>query len=85
MIFRFLMRLIANNEQLVNRLSESYPMRKAAQIAVRIMFSGKNFIEEQRLHEKLNPEQFRSLMRDVASNFQNQIKQAQDNIRKKMK
>ncbi|XP_072377353.1 protein NCBP2AS2 homolog [Diabrotica undecimpunctata] len=85
MVFRFIIRLLANNEHLVQKLSESYPMRRAAQLVVRVMFSGKNFIEEQRLHEKLNPEQFRALMRDVSANFQNRIKEAQDTIRKKMK
>lgn len=79
------MRILANNEHLVQKLSESYPMRRAAQVVVRIMYSGKNFIEERRLHEKLTPEQFKALMRDVAANFQNQIKQAQENIRRKMK
>lgn len=85
MVFRFLIRILANNEQLVQKLSESYFMRKAAQVVVRAMFSGKQFIEEKRLHQKLNPEQFQALMREVASNFQNQLKQAQDTLKKKMK
>jgi len=85
MVFRFIIRLIANNEHLVQRLSESYPMRKAAQIVVRAMFTGKNFIEENKLHEKLTPEQFRALMRAVSANFQKQIKEAQENIQRKMK
>lgn len=85
MVFRFLIRILANNEQLVQRLSESYPMRRAAQFIVRAMFSTKNFIEERKLHEKLTPEQFRDLMHEVAANFQNRIKQAQENIKGKMK
>lgn len=85
MVFRFIIRIIANNEQLVQRISESYPMRKAAQIVVRAMFSGKNFIEENKLNEKLTPAQFRALMQQVALNFQNQLKEAQATIRKRMK
>lgn len=85
MLFRFLIRILANNQQLIQKLSESYVMRKAAQVVVRAMFSGKQFIEQNRLHEKLTPEQFKALMRDVASNFQNQIKQAEDILKKKMK
>lgn len=85
MVFRFLIRILANNEHLVQKLSESYPMRKAAQLVVRVMFSGKNFIEENRLHEKLTPEQFRALMHDISLRFQKQIKQAQDEMRKRMK
>ncbi|KAL1505981.1 hypothetical protein ABEB36_005422 [Hypothenemus hampei] len=85
MVLRFLIRLFANNEQLVQKLSESYPMRRAAQIVVRLMFSGKNYIEENRLHEKLTPEQFRRLMKDVSSNFQRQIKEAHENFQRKMR
>ncbi|KAH1005596.1 protein NCBP2AS2 homolog isoform X2 [Dendroctonus ponderosae] len=85
MVFRFIIRLLANNEHLVQKLSESYPMRKAAQIVVRAMFTGRNFIEENRLHEKLTPDQFRALMRDISNNFQKQVKQAQENIQRKMK
>ncbi|XP_023024342.1 protein NCBP2AS2 homolog [Leptinotarsa decemlineata] len=85
MVFRFLIRILANNEQLVQKLSESYPMRRAAQVVVRVMFSSKNLIEEHRLREKLSPEQFRALMSEVAANFQNQLKQAQENIKRKMK
>lgn len=85
MVLRFLIRILANNEQLVQRLSESYPMRRAAQFIVRTMFSTKNFIEERKLHEKLTPQQFRELMHEVAANFQNRIKQAHENIKGKMK
>lgn len=85
MVFRFLIRILANNEQLVQKLSESYPMRRAAQVIVRAMFTGKNFIEENKLHEKLTPEQFRSLMREVSVGFQKQVKQVHENIQKKMK
>ncbi|XP_050303596.1 protein NCBP2AS2 homolog [Anthonomus grandis grandis] len=85
MVLRFIIRLLANNEHLVQKLSESYPMRKAAQIVVRAMYTGKNLIEETKLHEKLTPEQFRELMRDVSSTFQKQIKQARETFEKKMK
>lgn len=85
MVFRLIIRLFSNNEHLVQRLSESYPMRKAAQIVVRAMFSGKNLIEEHRLHEKLTPEQFRALMKDISATFQRQIKQAQETLQRKMK
>lgn len=85
MVVRFIIRLLSNNEHLIQRLSESYPMRKAAQIVVRAMFTGKNFIEENRLHERLTPEQFRALMRDISVGLQKQVKQAHENIQRKMK
>lgn len=84
MVFRLLVKILANNEQLVQRLSESYPMRRAAQFVVRAAFRGKDFIEERNLHKKLSPEQFRNLMQLVSAQFHKQIKQAQDEIRRKM-
>lgn len=85
MVLRFLIRILANNEQLVQRLSESYPVRRAAQLVVKVMFKGKYFIEERNLHEKLSPEQFRQLMRQISTKFQQQIKETQEEIKRKMK
>lgn len=85
MVLRFVLRVLANNEQLVQKLSESYPMRRAAQFVVRIMYHGKNLIEEKGLEKKLTPEEFRQAMRKVAQNLQGQIKQAHEDIKRKMK
>ncbi|KAJ8934687.1 hypothetical protein NQ318_015156 [Aromia moschata] len=85
MVLNFLIRILANNEQLVQRLSESYPMRRAAQVVVRVLYSSKSFIEENRLHEKLSPDQFRALMKDIAADFQYKIKQTHENFKGKMK
>lgn len=85
MVLRFIVRLLVNNEHLIQRLSESYPMRRAAQLAVRAMFTGKNLIEESRLQEKLSSEQFKTLMRDVSMTFRKQIKEAHENYQRKMK
>lgn len=85
MVFRIIIRLIANNEHLVQKLSESYIMRKTAQMVVKALYSGKQLLEENKLHEKLTPEQFRVLMQQIANNFQNQLKQAQDTMKRKMK
>lgn len=85
MVFQFLIRVLANNEQLVRKLSESYPMRRAAQLVVRVMFKSKDFIQERNLHEKLTPEQFRALMREISTKFQRQIKQTHEDIKRKMK
>lgn len=85
MVLRFVIRFLANNEQLVQRLSESYPMRKAAQIVVRAVYHGKNLIEEKGLDKKLSPQEFRDLMKQVAQNLQGQIKQASDEFKQKMK
>lgn len=84
-MLRFLIRILANNEQLVQKLSESYPMRRAAQIIVRLAYRGKYFIEARQWDDKMSPEQFRSFIQDLARNFQNQIKEAGNEIKRKMK
>lgn len=58
MVFRFLMRYLANNEQLINRMAESYPMRRAAQLVVSIMYRAKHIAEDKGLHE-MTPERFK--------------------------
>jgi len=83
MVLRFLIRLLANNELLVQKLSESYPVRKAAQLVVRMMNTSKDFAQQHGLDRKLTPEEFRNLMRAFASKLQNQIRQTQEEIKRK--
>ncbi|XP_068898877.1 protein NCBP2AS2 homolog [Tenebrio molitor] len=85
MVLRFLIRLVANNDQLVQKLSESYPMRKAAQFVVRAVYQSKNILQESGLDKKLTPEEFREAMRKIAQNLQGQIRQASDDFKRKMK
>lgn len=58
MVLRFLMRYLANNEQLIERLAESYPIRRAAQLAVSLMYRAKSAAEERGFNE-MTPERFR--------------------------
>lgn len=85
MVLRLLIRILANNEQLVQKLSDSYPMRKAAQFVVRAFFQSKHIIEDVGLDKKLSPEEFRVAMRKIAQNLQGQIKDATDDIKRRMK
>jgi len=45
-IFRFILRYLANNEQLVYRLSESKPVRRAAQLTISLFHRSKMLHEE---------------------------------------
>lgn len=56
MVLRFLFRRLASNEELVQRLSESYPVRRAAQLSLYFFYRGKSIAER---NELLNPERFR--------------------------
>lgn len=68
MIVRYILAILANNEKLVQRLSESYPMRRAAQLVAIAFFRGKFMIEDTKLH-KLTPEQFRDLIGKISDSF----------------
>lgn len=58
MVLRILMRYLANNEQLINRMAESYPMRRAAQIVVSLMYRAKDLAHETKLDE-MTPDRFK--------------------------
>lgn len=85
MVFRFLMRYLLNNERLVQRLSESYPVRKAAQLFVLLVNHGKSIAEERQLHQKLTPEEFRKLMRTLAGKAQQEYIKAQERFKQQRK
>lgn len=83
MVFRFLFRYLLNNERLVQKLSESYPIRKTAQLIVLFFNHGKSIAEEKQLHQKLTPEQFRSLMRTLADRAQQEYIKAQERFKQR--
>lgn len=58
MVVRMLLRFLANNEQLVQKLSDSYIMRRAAQMCVSAFYRTKTLAEQQGLKD-LTPERFR--------------------------
>jgi len=45
-VLRQLLNLLANQHQLVEKLSESYPVRRAAQVSVYTFLKGKRLAEE---------------------------------------
>lgn len=58
MVLRLILRYFANNEQLIQRMADSYPMRRAAQLVVALMYRSKSLAREQGLHE-MTPERFK--------------------------
>lgn len=85
MVLRFLFRYFQNNERLVQRLSETYPIRKAARLFVVFFNHGKSIAEEKQLHEKLTPEQLRNLMRTWADKAQHEYLKAQERFKQQRK
>lgn len=82
MVLGVILRYLANNEQLVQRLSESYPMRRAAQIAVAVFYRSKSVAEEHGL-QNLTPERFRAFFRSFNDNLKKEIEGAKDEIKKR--
>ncbi|CAF4574546.1 unnamed protein product [Rotaria sp. Silwood1] len=73
MPWRPLMRYLSNNEELIRRLSESYPIRRAAQLTAYFLNVGKDkFIEHQGKYERAGG--WNKTKRDIKDDF----KSAQD-------
>jgi len=52
MVFRFILRYLANNEQLINRMAESYPVRRAAQLTIYLFQRSKAIMEDSGMKDK---------------------------------
>lgn len=79
MPLRALFRYLANNEHLVQKIAESYPVRRAAQLAVSVFFRGKEKLSE------INPEKvnrFVSFYRKFSQNLREGIDDAKKQIKK---
>lgn len=81
MVFRFIVRYLANNEQLVNRLADSYPVRKAARFVVYFFTRTKSLVESELATGKYKDINL-SNMRNLAEKLENQLKQIKDNLEK---
>lgn len=82
MVFRILMRYLANNEQLVQRLSESYPVRRAAQLMVAAFHQSKSFAEEKSL-ANFTPERFRKFVNSFKDNVQKELESAKEELKRR--
>lgn len=79
-ILRFLFRYLLSNEQLINKLAESKPIRKSAQFAVYIlirsgMINGTN-------RSLSNPRDFIRQLQDVAQQLKRQLEHTKDEFKK---
>lgn len=83
MVLRIILRYLANHEQLVQRLSESYPIRRAAQIAVSYFIKGRSIAQESGLDKRLTPEEFRKWIRLFSDKAQQEYIKAQERLKKK--
>lgn len=82
MVLRILLRYFANNEQLVQRMADSYPMRRAAQLLIAAFYKSKNIAEERGLKD-LTPDRFRAFFRSFQTNLKQEIEGAKEELKKR--
>jgi hypothetical protein len=70
MIFRFILRYLANNQQLVDKLADSYPMRRAAQWVL-YLYSRSKAITEKR---NLNTDSIEDSLKKLKEKLENELK-----------
>ncbi|XP_055589535.1 protein NCBP2AS2 homolog [Uranotaenia lowii] len=80
MVLRMLFRYLANNEQLIQRLADSYPMRRAAQLLVGVYFRTQSIAAQNKL---LSSEQFVRMVRSLKSNIKEKLEPANQDMKKK--
>lgn len=79
MVFRLLIRYLANNERLIQRMADSYPMRRAAQFVVSIWYRTKNRHEV----KEITPERFKSFFNMFKNNLKQEIEDAKTKLKEK--
>lgn len=78
MPLRTLFRYLANNEHLVQKIAESYPVRRAAQVAVSIFYKSKGKLED------IDPQKVSRLV-SFAKKFSQYLKEGVDDAKKQLK
>lgn len=81
MVLRFLMRYLANNEQIVNKLADSKPVRRAAQLVVYII--NRSSANGLPTSPKELGQQWKSLFSRFSNNLQQEITNAKEELKKK--
>lgn len=82
MVLRYLLRYFANNEQLVQRLADSFIMRKAARFVVSTFYRSKIYAEERGLGD-VNSQRIKSILKKFSENMKEEIKSAKDELQKR--
>ena len=84
-MLRALIRYLANNEKLIERLSDSYLMRRAAQMVASLFFRAKSIAQEakeERLKD-LSPDKLRSFLDKFQKNVKEEIEKAKGDLESK--
>lgn len=80
MVFRFIMNYLVNNHQLIDKLADSYPMRRAAQWVVYLTNKTKGLTQES-MKESLSKQNVENL----GEKLEAYLKNVRDQLEKKSK
>lgn len=81
-MIRALLRYFANSDKLVERLSDSYLMRRIAQMAVSVFYRAKSIAQEaseERIKD-MSPQKFRTFLDKFQQNVKEEIRKAKNEI-----
>lgn len=78
MPLRTLLRYLANNEELVRKIAESYPVRRAAQLTVSMLYKSKDKVNS------LGPRKIKLIM-DFLKKFKSNMREEIQDAKKQMK
>lgn len=79
MPLRALLKYLANNEHLIQKIAESYPVRRAAQLAVSVFYRGKEKLSDMD-PQKVN--RLVSFFKKFSQNMKEGIEDAKKQIKK---
>ncbi|KAL2722577.1 protein NCBP2AS2 [Vespula squamosa] len=78
-IIRFLMQYLMNNEQLINKLADSKPIRRSAKLIV-YLFSQTGKVNN--VYKLKSPAEALQILKNFANNMKNELKQVRESKKK---
>lgn len=84
MVLRIILRYLIHNEQLINRLAESYPVQQGAKLIVYFFTRSKSIVEN-----KIDPKKLKEINLDQVKEFgkkiEENLKRVRDDLEKQAK
>lgn len=77
--------LSRNSERLIEQLSDSYLMRRAAQMCVSVFYRTKAIAQEQKLDELVDKQKFKNLFEKFQKNIEEEVQKAKQELEAKNK
>lgn len=87
MVVRKIIQLLLsrNSERLIEQLSDSYLMRRAAQMVVSVFYRTKAIAQEQKLDEIVDKQKFRNFLEKFQKNIEEEVQKAKQELEAKNK